>query len=279
MQVHTAAKISLSYNPNIVLINAGTKDCRLDEDIPNAVRRMRALIETLIQAEDVAHMLIVLSTLLPSGNQDIIPNLPSVNQQYRDLVTTMREEGVSIVLAEIDREDGWIAYPEDYADDTHPNESGYAKMAPIWAATITAAAEDNLIVAPAELTTGLGGGNTCEKEYGNGIYGGMTQRGSGEEDGIYYHSSEAMGEVYSLIGGEDEFDTFFFARIFTRDKDDLLVWNKFEGNVRYKLYPIVEGEANKWSYEGYFISVGDNCNPAGVHWIGINGESVDSSSY
>ncbi|KAL4767316.1 hypothetical protein BDW60DRAFT_200379 [Aspergillus nidulans var. acristatus] len=42
----------------------------------------------------------------------------------------------------------------------------------------------------------------------------MTQRGSGEEDGIYYHSSEPIGEVYSLISREDEFDIFFFARIF-----------------------------------------------------------------
>ncbi|KAI9371767.1 SGNH hydrolase-type esterase domain-containing protein [Aspergillus egyptiacus] len=273
--VHTAARQSLAYKPNIVLINAGTNDCRLDEDIPNASARMRSLIETLVQAEDMSETLIVLSTLIPSGNQDIIRNLPAVNQQYRDLVRAMREQGVSIVLAEMDRDDGWISYPEDYADDTHPNEGGYAKMAAIWYQAIRDAAEEDLIVAPTELAAELGGGNQCEKEYGNGIYGGETQRGSGEEDGIYYHESEAMGEVYTLIGGEDDFDRFFFARIFSRDRDDLLRWTTFEGNVRYKVYPNVEGQSTKFSYDGDFMTVWDNCNPAGVHWIDINGDGLD----
>ncbi|KAL4983331.1 hypothetical protein BDW68DRAFT_191412 [Aspergillus falconensis] len=273
--VHAAARASLAYKPNIVLINAGTNDCRLDEKIPEAKDRMRAMINTLLDAEDMQRTLIILSTLIPSDHPRIKANLPDVNAQYRNLVKTMRAEGVPIVLAEMEK-NNFLSYPGDYADDTHPNDAGYKKMAAVWYAAIQRAAGEGLISAPATIDAEVGGDGQCEKEYGNGVYaGGLTQRGSGQEDGIYYHDSEAMGEVFSLIMGEDEFDSIFFARIFSRDRDDLLYWSVFHGNVRYRVYPNIEGGQDKFSEDGYFLSVDDNCNPAGVHFIDINGDGLD----
>ncbi|KAL5003758.1 SGNH hydrolase-type esterase domain-containing protein [Aspergillus recurvatus] len=153
-KVKAASVHSYRYKPNVVLINAGTNDCRLNNHISTAGDRMRSLIEGFLNAEDTdTEPLIVLSTLLPSGQRSIAKNAPLVNDQYRELVETMREEGVSIVLAEMNGEESAITYPEDYTTDgkvnsTHPNDRGYEKMARIWYEAIVEAAKQNLIPEP-----------------------------------------------------------------------------------------------------------------------------------
>ncbi|RDW68818.1 putative esterase [Aspergillus mulundensis] len=277
-EVHAASQHSYIYKPNIVLINAGTNDCNRAIDIPGAGQRMRSLITDLLSAPDMAKTLIILSTLLPSGNANIAANTPAVNAQYRDLVTAMRSEGRFIVLAEMNADPSFLDYPSDFSDDTHPNDAGYAKMARVWYEAIRGAAGENLIPAPAAL--GDGDTGVCEKVYGDGIYaGGLTQRGSGEEDGIYYHDSEARGVVFSVSVADsgrvdlDDYDRFFFGRMFSPDWDDLLVWALLDGAVRYEVY--------RNNGQGAFesagsMSVADNCNPAGVHFVDINGEKAFS---
>lgn len=269
----------------MILINAGTNDCRLNVDISNAGDRMRSLIESLINAPDMKDTLIVLSTLIPSEQKETKENRPAVNEQYRNLVTTMRGEGVSIVLADMDPPapdagNGWISYPDDFTgedgvvDDTHPNDEGYAKMAAVWYDAIIDANTEGLIPEPAVASTSIGGGGTCEKSFGDGIYaGGLTQRGSGEDDGIYYHSSEGMGVVFSIYGDEDLIEKIFFARLFSRDKDDILIWDNSGGDVMYNTFQNTGGSTRMFE-EISPTSVKDNCNPAGVHFIDINGEGI-----
>ncbi|KAL4878476.1 SGNH hydrolase-type esterase domain-containing protein [Aspergillus karnatakaensis] len=155
-QVRAAASNSLQYKPNVVLINAGTNDARLAIDVPNAGNRMRTLIESLTSAPDMRNTLIVLSTLIPSGNTAITRNTPSINTQYRALVETLRKQGTRIVLAEMNSASGTpsLTYPDDYRqngvlDDTHPGDSGYVKMASIWYEAISSAAAQGLISSPA----------------------------------------------------------------------------------------------------------------------------------
>lgn len=64
-------------------------------------------------------------------------------------------------------------------------------MAYVFYKAINQAADEGRIAAPggdfAEATA-------CDKTYANGIWaGGLTQRGSGEHDGIYLHDAEEMG--------------------------------------------------------------------------------------
>jgi lysophospholipase L1-like esterase len=152
--VKAASVHSYRYKPNVVLINAGTNDCRLNNHISTAGDRMRSLIEGFLHAGDTdTGPLIVLSTLLPSGQRRTAKNVPLVNNQYRDLVQAMRKEGVSIILAEMNSEDSDIKYPEDYmidgrVDSTHPNDRGYEKMARIWYEAIVDAAGQDLIPRP-----------------------------------------------------------------------------------------------------------------------------------
>jgi hypothetical protein len=63
----------IPYKPNIILINAGTNNCRLatDDEALNSRDRMRALINTLRSSPDMKATLIILSTLIPSNNPKI----------------------------------------------------------------------------------------------------------------------------------------------------------------------------------------------------------------
>ncbi|KAL4864062.1 hypothetical protein BDV12DRAFT_201504 [Aspergillus spectabilis] len=169
--VRAAASSSLRYKPNVVLINAGTNDCRLDHQFATAGDRMRALINTLLEGEDIQGTAIILSTLIPSDLPAIEVNRNNVNAQYRALVTSMRNEGVSIVLADMD--------PRSLPDNTHPGDAGYGKMATVWAKAIEETASENLIKEPVESDAP---GQVCETDYGDGL----TQRGSGVADGTYY---------------------------------------------------------------------------------------------
>ncbi|KAF9883318.1 hypothetical protein FE257_003736 [Aspergillus nanangensis] len=166
--VTDAALRSVRYKPNVVLINAGTNDCRLGDHIPEVGNRMRKLINTLLDAEDATEA-----------------HRNNGNAQYRDLVTAMRMDGVSIVLADMDPfpELGpprWLVYPDDYTtngvpDNIHPSDSGYRKMATVWNLAIEQAAREGLIKAPVKSESH---GQICDKDFGDGLYaGGLTQTG------------------------------------------------------------------------------------------------------
>ena len=155
-KVKAAAHKSLKYEPNVVLINAGTNDCLKNISIPHTGARMRSLINDILKDDDSRNATVVLSTLIPSHNKDIVANLPKVNRQYRDLVKSMRKEGARIVLADMNPEgeggDDRLSWPKDYigkgkekADDTHPNDGGYKKMATVWYKAIEEAWKDDLI--------------------------------------------------------------------------------------------------------------------------------------
>jgi hypothetical protein len=72
-------------------------------------------------------------------------------------------------------------------------------MAAAFYQAIHKALDDNRVKAAPDFDTG-DGKTGCDKFAGNGIdAGGLTQRGSGYDDGIYYHNSDDMG-VSSISG-------------------------------------------------------------------------------
>lgn len=201
-EIKNVAQRSLSYRPNFVLINAGTNNCRLNTDLPSTGERMRSLINSLISANGMGKATIVLPTHIPSNEINTKANRPGINDQYRDLVKSMRGVGVNIFLADMDPTEpadasGWISWPDDFdhngtVDDTHPNDHGYSIMARIWYNAINDAQRQKLIEGPGVMTS-----TTCDKKYGDGVYSySLTQTGSGEDDGIYYHSSESKGVIW-----------------------------------------------------------------------------------
>jgi hypothetical protein len=248
---------------------------------------MKSMIEYLVGSSDMKDTLIVPSTLIPSDQNGTQIHREDVNQQYRDLVMSMKKTGVNIVLADMDPPspaagNGWISWPDNFTaengdvDDTHPNDYGYAKMTSVWYDAITDAHADDLI--PNSVVTGASAEHgTCEKSYGNGIYaGGLTQRGSGEDDGIYQHSSESMGTPFWLYGHDDFNEKVFFARMYSQKKNDLLVWDDVKGYVRYYLWKNNGGQ--KMFSDAIYLDVKDQCIPKGVNFIDINGEKSNMNN-
>lgn len=157
---------------------------------------MRSLINSFISANGMRKATIALPTHIPSNEKNTKANRPGINNQYHDLVKSMRGDGVNTFLADMDPTEpadasGWIPWPDDFdhngiVDDTHPKDHGYSGMARIWYNAINDAQRQKLIEGPGVMTS-----TTCDKKYSDGVYSdGLTHTGSGEDDKIYYHSSE-----------------------------------------------------------------------------------------
>jgi lysophospholipase L1-like esterase len=165
-QVQAAAQASLQYSPNVVLINAGTNDCLQSLDIENAGARMQSLVNMLL--DNINGTTVVLSTLIPCKDATAEANRPSVNSQYRALVTSLQSQGKKAVLADMDPSSNPEYWNEstDFADDVHPNDGGYKKMADVWFDTIERAITDRKIAISAKplVSEGSGGySKTCKQ--------------------------------------------------------------------------------------------------------------------
>ncbi|KAF3398339.1 hypothetical protein F1880_005962 [Penicillium rolfsii] len=149
-KVHDAALKAfpqLPDKPNLVLINAGTNDCRLNLDISKAGDRMQQMVEAILKEKTMEKATIILSTLIPSNQKEVKAHRDAVNEQFRRLVTEMSKKGTSIRLAEMEKA---LTWPEDYtvdgkADEIHPSDAGYAKMAKVWFEAIKDAYHDGAI--------------------------------------------------------------------------------------------------------------------------------------
>lgn len=183
-------------------------------DLSGVGSRMNDILNDLWAGEDMGNSCMILSTLIPTTNTAGDANRPGINDQYRALVTQRASEGKCIYLADMDPGGSqWLQFDTDYlateSPHVHPNvslfliltshikrlidlqDSGHKKMAAVFYKAINQAIATNKIVKAADFATG---DPVCDKFAGTGVdAGGLTQRGSGHDDGIYYHDSEEMG--------------------------------------------------------------------------------------
>jgi len=129
--------------PNVVLINLGTNDAGQDFFVDSAKDRMGELIGLIFNRTDKTAT-VVLSTLLPNKNETTAKNVDIINEGYVKLVERFRKEKKRIVLADMSGPDG-PKLSTDFADETHPNDLGYAKMAKIWLKAIREASKEGLL--------------------------------------------------------------------------------------------------------------------------------------
>ncbi|KAH8883564.1 hypothetical protein GQ53DRAFT_732005 [Thozetella sp. PMI_491] len=271
--IYTASQLSYKYLPNVVVINAGTNDIITSDNVATAGDRMRTLVEGFWN-NGMPSTTIILTTLIPNGDATAETNRAIVNPQYRQLVTTLRSQGRPIVLADMDPPSGprhgFLSYPSDYfsGDTTHPNDGGYKKMAAVIYQGFKDATAAGLITSPLPQTADV----NCHKtpDMGNSA-GGLTQRGSGQDDGIYYHDSQDMGTLLSVTSDYDR-NQWFFARLFSRDRDDFIGWfTQSDGSVRYGV----------WRNDGAtFTKINDlnpasNCALGSIYWIDVNADGLD----
>ncbi|KAH7318105.1 SGNH hydrolase-type esterase domain-containing protein [Stachybotrys elegans] len=117
-----------NYLPNVYAINVGTNDATQDFDIDNAGGRMDDLLDYLWEVTPNATVL--LSTLIINLNADTEARAQVINAQFVELAEQLAGEGRRIVLVDMHTEEGPL--PEDMSDATHPNDTGFDKMAELW---------------------------------------------------------------------------------------------------------------------------------------------------
>lgn len=139
-----ASKSVPGLQPNLFTVNAGTNDCAQNYELSGVGDRMSGMLEYLWNTS--AGSTIILSTLIINLNETIEARVKDVNDQYRALAKKKAAEGKKIVLAEMHAADG--PQPNEMADNTHPNDEGYDKMAKIWFRTINEAQSKGFLTAP-----------------------------------------------------------------------------------------------------------------------------------
>lgn len=137
----SAAKLS----PHVFTLNAGSNDCLQGYKLSRASDRLSHLLETLWLASPGST--IVLSSLLLNRNEAIEQRVKEFNKEVATLAQTMALEGRKIVFVDMHGEDG--PGVEDMIDDgTHPNDTGYSKMAGIWLRGIQVASSRGFLSSP-----------------------------------------------------------------------------------------------------------------------------------
>lgn len=128
-QVRAKANVSVpQWKPNVVLVNAGTNDCIQNRSISAAGARMQNLLETVWNGS--ANATVLLSSLVINKVNATEWNVLAVNAQYAALAATLQSQGRKLVYVDMHGAEG--PQLDDLADNTHPNDVGYAKMADIW---------------------------------------------------------------------------------------------------------------------------------------------------
>ncbi|KAM0342058.1 hypothetical protein ACHAPU_009786 [Fusarium lateritium] len=273
---------STGYKPNIVIINGGTNDANTPVDPESAGARMNKILNALWDAEGMSETCIFLSTLIPTNNANGAKYSPIINNQYRTLVLTRAKEGKCIIMADMwPQGQQWFNLDNDYLagehPNVHPNDVGHAKMAAVFYNAINKALDRKQVVQPGKFTEGS---SVCPKFAGSGTdAGGLTQRGSGYGDGIYYHDSVESDVLFTADSDWDR-GQWKFARLFDRRYDDLVAWiNKTSESQVYAVW------ANSGDGKAKFTQANDlnpdlNCAfPEGVNFIDMNSDGLDDLVY
>ncbi|KAK2669954.1 SGNH hydrolase superfamily [Fusarium oxysporum f. sp. vasinfectum] len=245
-EARNAAHNSYGYKPNVVVMNLGTNDANQGK-VDGASNRLEGLLNDLWNADGMSKTYVVVSSVLRRNDDKAESNRKQINEQYKKLITRLKSTGKPITYVDID-----IPLNE-LTDGIHPNDAGHKKMAIKFWYGIEWGYQAGLIVDAAPMSQSTG--NTCDKQPGKAQYGGVTQKGSGDSDGIYYHNSQEMGTIWSYTSEFDR-NQWFFTRLYAL----FATWKNNGG--------------------GKFSKVSDLdtklfCNIRGIWWVDINNDGYD----
>lgn len=285
-QVTDRAKLSVVYKPNVVMVNVGSNDAKRNIAIDEAQSRYETLLEVIWNTKGYENpdACVVFSLLSLIGEDVDEGRSVSINKAIRDVWTKYRGEGKCMYLANlrtIDPATGkeWMQIgPDIRADDgVHPTDRGYEKMGSILVNGIMAAYGDGKIAAPSSAALDLKSCKTSAADVKR--ISGTAQATTGTDDGVYTHDSKSMGSVLEVTSSWDR-EQWFTAKLFSRDKDDVLEWyNKTATDHRF----------NVWRNTGStttakFTKVGEllpkiSCPPAGINFVDMNGQPVPRARF
>ena len=122
------------YDPDVVLLMAGTNDTKLD-DVPTMLADMRALLTSLTTASPEMQVLVAtIPPIDPAGSPaSRVAKVDAFNAGLEDLVAELQGDALNVGF--VDMRDLTLDHISDVDVDSglHPNESGYEIIAGHWA--------------------------------------------------------------------------------------------------------------------------------------------------
>jgi lysophospholipase L1-like esterase len=122
--------------PDIVTLMIGTNDVDIQLDLPNAPKRLGALVDTITKTSPNA--LVVVAQMVPTRTDSENTRVQAFNAGLPAVVKTFADAGKHVILVDM-----YGAYTKnaDYknaylANGLHPSDAGYAVMANTWWAAI-----------------------------------------------------------------------------------------------------------------------------------------------
>jgi len=110
--------------PDVILLHIGTNDHR------TSTRGVESILNEIDHYErNNNHRIHVLVALI-IDRQVHDPIITVFNNSLRDLIALRRSQGDIVTMVDMNGEAGLTS--DDYADNTHPNDNGYRKMAAVW---------------------------------------------------------------------------------------------------------------------------------------------------
>lgn len=142
------------FMPNLVLMDAGTNNCNDGGVVPDAGANVTAMINNVFAQSP--NSTVILTSILVNKVPAQDACRVDINNQYAALATQMTAQGAKLIMVDMRTPDGPTV--ADLADQRHPNDVGYQKMATVWFQGIQQAITGGLITAPADNGIAADGG-------------------------------------------------------------------------------------------------------------------------
>ena len=111
-----------AQQPNVVTLLIGTNDMARNNDVGSASERLGNLIDQVLAASSGSVVLV--ANLPPSLDPGIQARIDQFNPQIPTLVSRRQQEGKKVLLVDVS-----AVSSADLADELHPNDNGYRKIA------------------------------------------------------------------------------------------------------------------------------------------------------
>ena len=121
----STTQVVQKYQPNVVLLMAGTNDMAQGYDLGNAPTRLGDLTEQILAASPNTTVLV--ASLVPASDAAIDNNIKAFNAKLPELVAQKRRQGLAVYFVDMSS-----FPPSALADVLHPNDAGYQLMADQW---------------------------------------------------------------------------------------------------------------------------------------------------
>ena len=143
-QVSAKKNLSLTEQPNVVLIELGTNDMTQNYSVATAHIRMGELVGRIANASP--NVTVLLATLLPNANPKTEANILIFNHNLISTVANLTAQKYRVSM--VDFHSDWWSLADIGPDGTHPTDLGYLKMSRLWYNGIVEAANIGDITAP-----------------------------------------------------------------------------------------------------------------------------------